>query len=339
MDNALPGAADTSTCPHISARLRAVTYLFTAINACTGISLATLTEQLSHNLREHPSVDLRDQLHTLLSDLHPCSSCNDAIVEAYTAGFNHAHTTVEDTITELSRSGVDAAHVGNELIVAESVRHLGLVHHEIRKLQPRLPDSFEQGDLLGYGWRGLRMALRQYDPHLGYKFSSFACPKINGAIRDGIRSEHHLPKRLTTFARKVDTAAATLAASLARTPTYDEIATWMDLSVEQRRYLPLLPAASSIDDDQHISDTITAADNPAVETELLLTRAALTEAISQLEPLPAAIVTDMYIHGHTLRHTATVYDLSQRAVRELRDDALEQLRSRLDHWNPALLSA
>ena len=298
---------------------------------CTGQSMSDIVELFVQKLRTRPEVGPAGACFGAVEMFHK-TQC-DCVVDLEVVLSSEK---LEDCVQLWSSQGVDAALVANEIVVAESLEHLGLIHHEIRKLFPRLPDAFEPADLLGFGWRGLRMALRQYDPARGYKFSSFACPKINGSIRDGVRNEHHLPKRLTTFSRKVDAAAATLSAELTRAPTYDEIAQWMDLNDADRRVLPLLPPAKHLDEDRAGTEALLVTGeefDPATAAELSARAEAVRDALQTLPEAVSSVVHDLYIAGHTVRQVAKDHNVSQRHVRTVRDDALLTMREQLAAWN------
>lgn len=68
-------------------------------------------------------------------------------------------------------------------------RHLELVPPIARRVQRRLPPSFELDDLVGEGNIGLMHAASRYRPrtHGGTPFSAFARPRIHGAIVDSVR--------------------------------------------------------------------------------------------------------------------------------------------------------
>jgi RNA polymerase sigma factor (sigma-70 family) len=67
--------------------------------------------------------------------------------------------------------------------------HIGLVPPIARRVQSRLPPSFEYDDLFAEGCVGLIRAADRYNPasHGGTPFSAFARPRIHGAIVDSVR--------------------------------------------------------------------------------------------------------------------------------------------------------
>lgn len=251
-----------------------------------------------------------------------------------------------DLIDVLKSDGIDAERLTWNLIVIESTRHIGLIRNEIKKLLPHLPPT-DPNDLLGYGWRGLRMALRQYDPDTGNALATFACPKINGAIRDGIRSEHHLPKRLTTFSRRVSRTSEELTARLSRTPTYSEIADELDLAAKERSYLPHLPAPASLEEmftagaDDGPRYELRASENNDVDVvvETGAQNADLKDAFDSLDCSSQTLLTAMYVDGKTLRSAARSAGISYAQAHTVHEHALGHMRELLHAWDDTAVPA
>lgn len=72
--------------------------------------------------------------------------------------------------------------------------HLHLVPPIARRIQQRLPPSFDIDDLIGEGNLGLWRAATHYRPdaHGGCPFSAYARRRIRGAIGDSIRRRHFI---------------------------------------------------------------------------------------------------------------------------------------------------
>ena len=61
-----------------------------------------------------------------------------------------------------------------------------LVYHLAMKIHRKIPVKQDLEDLIGYGMIGLVEAANKYKPKLGIEFATFAYPRINGAIYDGL---------------------------------------------------------------------------------------------------------------------------------------------------------
>ena len=91
----------------------------------------------------------------------------------------------------------------------------------------------EESDLISYGLLGLIGAIERYDLGRDIKFETFAVARVKGAIIDELRSLDWVPRSVRARAREVERAHAELEAKLQRSPTDDEMATRLEMSVEE----------------------------------------------------------------------------------------------------------
>ena len=63
-------------------------------------------------------------------------------------------------------------------------RYLHLVRFAARRMTVSPPRELEYEDLLSFGKIGLLDAIEKFDPSLGFAFSTYAVPRIRGAIAD-----------------------------------------------------------------------------------------------------------------------------------------------------------
>ncbi|MFM8836836.1 MAG: sigma-70 family RNA polymerase sigma factor, partial [Actinomycetota bacterium] len=92
------------------------------------------------------------------------------------------------------------------------------------RLAAGLPKRVEIGDLVSSGVFGLMDAIDRFDPALGFKFETYAIPRIRGAILDSLRSLDWVPRSVRAKARTVENAISDLEHELKRAPTDDELA-------------------------------------------------------------------------------------------------------------------
>ena len=244
---------------------------------------------------------------------------------------------IDDAVAKMVALGLDGELVVSEVIIRETHAHIGLLHKEIGKMRAYTPDT-DPADLMGYAWRGLRVALRQYDPALGYAFSTYACPKINGAIRDGIRSEHHLPKRLTTFARKVSAAQEQLTHSLSRPPSFADISAYLASSSSPVHLVPRLAAPASLEEltaGSFFPDSLIDSSSPE-QLALDSVRAQdIQDALDGLTSTQRIIVTSLYFSDMSLASAAQAAGVDLKTARLARDEAIEALKLQLFSWQLA----
>ncbi len=66
-------------------------------------------------------------------------------------------------------------------------KYMDLVKGIAGKLKRKAPRNVDYEDLVGHGMVGLMEAASRFDDSLGYKFSTFAFPRIRGAMLDYIK--------------------------------------------------------------------------------------------------------------------------------------------------------
>jgi RNA polymerase sigma-B factor len=97
----------------------------------------------------------------------------------------------------------------------------------------RSSEPFE--DLLQVASLGLLKALDRFDPEMGHPFASFAVPTILGEMRRHFRDAGwsvHVPRGSQERALKVRDAQERLANAHGRAPTVNELAEYLELSIE-----------------------------------------------------------------------------------------------------------
>ena len=106
-----------------------------------------------------------------------------------------------------------------------------------RKLARRYAGAREPfEDLMQVASFGLLKAIDRFDAGRGIAFSSFAVPTIVGELKRYFRDlgwSAHVPRGAQELALKVQEAAERLTTRTGRSPTVNELAEYMELSVEQ----------------------------------------------------------------------------------------------------------
>src|SRR5690242_3767072 len=127
---------------------------------------------------------------------------------------------IEDSQSLWARtaSGDDAAR---DAILLEN---LNLVHHVARQLSRSLAVEADFDELVSAGTIGLMTAVKAFDPRRGLAFSTFAVPRIRGAILDELRRQDHVPRSVRRKARDIARAREHLMRELGRIPGDAELA-------------------------------------------------------------------------------------------------------------------
>src|SRR5262249_40347690 len=110
--------------------------------------------------------------------------------------------------------------------------NLSLVHHVARQLERKLSNELDHDELVSAGTLGLMSAMNAFDPDRGLAFSTFAVPRIRGAILDELRRQDHVPRSVRRKTRDIGAARGALAARLCRQPDDQEVAAALGVDVE-----------------------------------------------------------------------------------------------------------
>ena len=96
-----------------------------------------------------------------------------------------------------------------------------------------LPAHVEEADLISYGLIGLINAIERFDPEREIKFETYAITRIKGAIIDELRALDWVPRSVRARAREIERAHGKLEHRLHRTPTDEEMARELGITVEE----------------------------------------------------------------------------------------------------------
>jgi RNA polymerase sigma factor (sigma-70 family) len=295
---------------------------------------AHIEEQAKKAARSRKSDAPRIQARELITEIHSgafASQLADTWVRTKTPG------ELETVMRKLAKDGIDAEGLCWALIGFEAQYHIGLIWHEAHKLCKRVPDCTPE-DLFGWGWLGMRVAMRNFDPSRGFRFATYACQRVSGAMRDGVRSEHPLPKRLTTLQRKLSRAEDELAAELGRTPTLAEVAQRIGEKLEVLEIAPRLQSAASIEEMQNASERngegwwLADETDPADVALQSLKREAVEAAMSELNAEEAEALRLLYWEGLSVPEAREVTGATARQLRARASRGKEALAEILSDW-------
>ena len=128
---------------------------------------------------------------------------------------------------------------GVELYATQSDRdravleHSDLVKYIALRLISRLPDHISVEDLISAGVLGLIDAIEKYDSGQGIPFEYYAKIRIKGAMLDEIRSMDWVPRSLRQKSTSMEKACVTLEQRLGRDPNEDEIASELNVDMDE----------------------------------------------------------------------------------------------------------
>jgi RNA polymerase sigma factor for flagellar operon FliA len=220
--------------------------------------------------------------------------------------------------------------------------HLGLVHHVARQMSRTLAVRADFDELVSAGTIGLMAALDGFDHARGLAFSTFAAPRIRGAILDELRKQDHVPRSIRRKTREIAQSRETLMRVLGRLPDDDELAEHLGVDrrtlwrwqadIEGAHHLPLDRAPD--DRDRQAPATIDVlATTGTADIEQTLTHeqevGLLKDAILRLKEQERIVLSLYYFEELKLHEIAKVLELTESRVSQIRTKALGKLRAEL----------
>jgi RNA polymerase sigma factor FliA len=221
--------------------------------------------------------------------------------------------------------------------------HLGLVHHVARGIYHTCALDVDYDELVSAGTIGLMQALDTFNPAKGAAFSTFAAPRIRGAIQDELRRMDHAPRSVRRKARDIARAREQLTKVLGRAPEEKEIAEHLGVPLETfHRWQMDAEVASpvsmfgSTESDPNKpklspADVLSSEDDFAIEDRLNGSEEAehLRDAILGLKEQERVVLALYYYEELKLHEIATVLGLTESRVSQIRSKALSRLREKL----------
>jgi RNA polymerase sigma factor for flagellar operon FliA len=234
--------------------------------------------------------------------------------------------------------------VGQETATEERERlileHLPQVRLIARRIHDRLPESVSLEDLISTGIVGLIAAIDNFDPSLNVKLKTYAEYKIRGAILDSLRGLDWAPRQRRRKAKQIESAVAAAEQRLHRTPTEEEIATELKLSVDEYHAwlveirgmnMGSLECVSGEEGGRNLLYYVSDSEQnwPSEIVERAELERLLASSIERMPYLERTILSLYYHEELTLREIAKVVNLHESRVSQLKSQAILRLRSSL----------
>ncbi|MDQ6759582.1 MAG: FliA/WhiG family RNA polymerase sigma factor [Acidobacteriota bacterium] len=221
------------------------------------------------------------------------------------------------------------------------IEHLPQVKLIARRIHERLPETVSLDDLISTGTLGLIAAIDRFDPVLNVKLKTYAEYKIRGAILDSLRGLDWAPRQQRKRAKQIELAIFTLEQGIHRTPTEQEIAGELNLSLAQYHEwlvqiqglnLGSLVCASTDEQGDDMLNYISDDEEnwPSRLLEKSELQKLLAEAIAKMPESERTVIT-LYFHEElTLREIAKIVKLHESRVSQLKSQGVLRLRSSLE---------
>src|ERR1043166_6575016 len=229
--------------------------------------------------------------------------------------------------------------VNEELIT----QYLPLVRYVAEKIHRRLPPGVDLESLIHSGVVGLLEALERYDPRRGVDFEIYARYRIQGEIMQCLRSLDWVSRSVRAWGRKIEAARSRLAGKLIREPTAEEMATELEIPLENYYRV-----------DQQLNDaTLLSLEDLSIASEAewertqekyarncFLDPLAFVEAKDLVEKVSVAVQglpereragNPLFFHEElSLRESGEILELSEGRICQIFGQAVNRLRASLD---------
>jgi len=215
--------------------------------------------------------------------------------------------------------------------------NLGLVRRESHRWLTCSNENFD--DLMQVGSLGLIRAIERFDLSKGYAFSSFAIPYIRGEIQHYLRDKGcsvRIPRRWQALYTQGSAISRQLRLELNRSPQDGEIATKLDISLEEwqqvklafrNRWLVSLDAPI-YDDEEGSASLGDVLPDPKYKSFQLAQedRIRLQQALHQLEQRTRDVLEFVFLYDLTQKETADRLGISCVTVSRRVKQGLKRLR-------------
>lgn len=219
-------------------------------------------------------------------------------------------------------------------------QNINLVHHVARQLARKLPAGMELDELVSAGTLGLLKAAEAFDASRGLAFSTFAVPRIQGAILDELRRLDHVPRSVRRRSRDISRARESLMCTLGRTPDDRELAGALKIDVETLwRWRSDVECAAQVSLDHSHGDGesstpspaefLSGADDESVDDRISKEQevAAVRDAILALNDQERTVLSLYYFEELKMHEIAEILELTESRVSQIRAKALTRLRT------------
>jgi len=219
--------------------------------------------------------------------------------------------------------------------------HLALLQHIVGRMSLDVPGRVQRDALFGWGMRGLIEAADAFEPARGLAFSTFAFPRIRGAILDELRRMDFLPRGRRERLRAVERAIAELEQAQGAPPAPEDLALHLGTTVEEIDEVlhsarvaswASLEGGPSAEFGALLTDPRCA--DPAGSAEWNEMKALLVQAIGALPEPEKTVITLYYGEELLLKEIGEVLGVTESRVPQIHSRALYRLNRELRKSHP-----
>jgi RNA polymerase sigma factor FliA len=243
-----------------------------------------------------------------------------------------------------ARAGRDSEDARQTMLA----RHLGLVYHVARQLSRTCAKDTELDELVSAGTLGLIEAFDKFDASRGLAFSTFAAPRIRGAMLDELRRQDRVPRSVRRRARAMHGVTESLTHRLGRAPEPSEVADGLGIDVgtlwrwqadgESAHHVSLDRAAPE-SSDVRLPVEFLASSGIDIDDELTRQQEIghLRDAIMELSKQERLVLSLYYFEELRLAEVARILSVSESRVSQIRAKAVTRLKTKLQALRAAVV--
>lgn len=217
--------------------------------------------------------------------------------------------------------------------------YLPLVKTVADRVASRLPKFVDFDDLMSAGIFGLLKAIENFDPERGTRFETYCRLRVKGSMLDELRSQDWIPREARNREARLLNAVSELKNGLGREPSDMEIASSLNISINELKDIILHVTISNI-----ISLNVTEIDHyrggngveqpnrmPLFEAEPfeIAHKNEIVDLIyANLSQIEKMIIMFYYHEGLTMKEIGEVLQISESRVCQIHARLLERLKER-----------
>ena len=238
----------------------------------------------------------------------------------------------------MSASGLARSDEERDRLIVE---HVPLLKHIVGRMCFDVPGAVERDDLFGFGMLGLIAAADSCDDSRGRAFSTYAYPKIRGAILDELRRMDFLPRGRRERLRDLEQAAAAIEQEHGHKPSPEELSDARGGSLDEvdealvsaasavRTSLDAGSEAGGVGPDLAALLADPSCDDPVGSAEYEEMKELLVELIAALPDAEKTVITLYYAEELLLREIADVLEVTESRVSQIHSRAIFRLNRAL----------
>jgi len=221
-------------------------------------------------------------------------------------------------------------------------QYLPLVKQIAGGIIGKLPSSVVIDELIDAGVIGLLESIDRYDTQASVKFETYAFTRVRGAMMDELRKMDWAPRSLREKTKRLDEAQRVLASKLGRQPNQEEIAEYLEITLDKFHQLSKeVIAVNPISFDQekfsgggestNLYDVVEE-QNEITPMKSLEDKELKTLVVQEIEKLPKnekLLIALYYYEELTLREIGEILNLSESRVSQIHSKVVKKMKTAL----------